>query len=74
MNYSLLIKDTEGDISEIVVKECLLTHNRKRQVVEAIEWELKMQEASSSNTGHNSLLSAKEQEAHKWPSPTQNTI
>ena len=37
MNYSLLIKDTEGDISGITVEECLLTHKRKIQVAEDIE-------------------------------------
>ena len=47
MNYSLLIKDTEGDISGIDVEECLLTHKRKIQVIEATEWELKMQKVSS---------------------------
>ena len=73
MNYSLLKKDIEGDKNGIVVEECFLTHKRKRQVVVAVEWELKVQEASSPKSGHNSLLSAKEQEADKWPSPRKNT-
>ena len=70
----LLIKDIEGDINEIVVKECLPTHKRKIQVVVAAEWELKVQEESSPKSCHNTLLNAKEQEAHKWPSPRKNTI
>ena len=37
MTYSLLVKDTEGDKSVIVVEECLLAHKRKRKLVEAIE-------------------------------------
>ena len=32
---------------DIVVKECLLTHKRKRHVVEATKGELRMKEASS---------------------------
>ena len=60
MNYLLLLKDTEGDISGIDVEECLLTHKRNRQVVEATESELKVQGASSPKSGHNSQLSAKE--------------
>ena len=37
MNYSLLIKGYEGDINEIAIEECLLTHKRKRKVVIAAE-------------------------------------
>ena len=70
----LLIKDTEWEKNEIVVKECLLTHKRKIQGVVATEWEFEVQEASSPKPGKNSLLSAKEKEAHKWPSPRKNTI
>ena len=54
MSYYLLIKDTEGDISGIVFEEFLLTQKKKRQVAKAIEWELKVQEASSPKSGHNS--------------------
>ena len=74
MNYYLLIKYNEGGRSGIVVEGCLLTHKSKRQLDKAIERELKVQEASSSKSSHNSLLSAKEQEAHKWPNPRKNTI
>ena len=74
MDYSFINKDTGGDKNEIAIEECLLTHKRKRQVDEATEWELKVQEASSPKSGHNSLLSAKEEEAHKWPIPRKNTI
>ena len=70
----LLIKYTEGDRNGIFVEECFLSHKRKRQVVVATKWELEVQEPSSSKSGHNSLLSAKEKEAHKWPSPRKNTI
>ena len=62
----LLIKDMEGDKNEIFVEVCLVTHKMKRQVVVVVEWELKVQEASIPKSSHNSLLSAKEQEAHKW--------
>ena len=74
MNYSLLIKYTKGDISGIDVEYCLLTHKREIQVAEATEWELKVQEASSPKSGHNSFLSAKDQEDHKWPISRQNII
>ena len=37
MNYSLLIEDIQGDRGGIVVEECLLTHKKKQQVVEASE-------------------------------------
>ena len=70
----LLIKDTRVEKNEITVEECLVTHKRKWQVVVADKWELKVQEASSQKSGHNSLLSDKEKEANKWPSPRQNTI
>ena len=70
----LLIKYNEGDRNGIFVEECFLAHKRKRQVVVATEWELKVQVASSPKSGHDSLLSAKEKEAHKWPSPRKNTI
>ena len=33
-----------------------------------------MHEASSTKPGQDSLWSAKEKEAHKWPSPRKNTI
>ena len=33
-----------------------------------------MQEASSPKSSQDSLWSAKEREAHKWPSPRKNTI
>ena len=66
----LLIKDTRGDKNEIVVVRVFADP----QVAEVAQWELKVQKASSPKLGHNSLLSAKDQEAHKWPSPRQNTI
>ena len=34
---TILTKDTEGDINEIVFEECLSTHKRKRQVVVVVE-------------------------------------
>ena len=65
MNYYLLIKDTEGELSGIDFEQFLLTHKRKIQVIEAIELELKVHEASSPKSSHKSQLSAKEQEAYK---------
>ena len=58
----------EGIIIEIIVERVFVDpqEEKKIQVVEATEWELKMQEASSPKLGHNSLWSAKEQEVHKW--------
>ena len=37
MNYSLLIKHTEGDKSGIAIGDYLLDHKKKLQVVEATE-------------------------------------
>ena len=38
MNFYLLIKDTKwGTEVEIVVEECLLTYERKKQMAEATE-------------------------------------
>ena len=73
--YYWIIKILRGIRNEVVVKRLFadpqgeMTNGKSCRVRNQV-----MQEASSPKSSQDSLWSAKVKEAHKWPSPRQNTI
>ena len=73
--FYLIIKILRGIGTEVAVKRVFVDPQGKMTNVESCWVRTQvMHDESYPKLGKNSLWSAKEQEAHKWPSPRENTI